>query len=538
MSTATLADVKNVCDAAGQQAKLHVADNDQHPQDLQLSGIGISSQDLPEGALFAALPGTRVHGAIFAAATQAAAILTDSRGVELLQEAGETRPILEVEDVRAILGHVSAEIYGNPSKDLVVIGVTGTSGKTTTCFLLEAGLKAAGATVGLIGTAGTRVDGKPIKTSLTTPEAPVLHSVFAQMRDAGATHIVMEVSSHAIALGRAQGVDFDIAGFTNLSQDHLDYHPTMEDYFETKARFFLDPDSVLVEASGNNAATALAPHARDHVICVDDEWGMKLCDIVPSAATVTTTAQIPLAGTLAQTVQSRPTFGVSEITSNDAGVQSFNFEVTATAVSHSVRLPIPGRYNVANAALALGIASRLGVDLPAFIDGLGRVAVPGRMESIDEGQDFVAVVDYAHKPAAVAAVLSGLRSQTDKRVAIVIGAGGDRDSSKRPLMGAEAARQADLVIITDDNPRSEDPATIRAAVREGAEAEAVRSGAEVVEYADRRDAIHAAIYWAAPGDIVVVAGKGHETGQIVGAVTYPFDDRQEVRDAIRARLGL
>ena len=472
--------------------------------DLTVTSVSIDSTSMEEaGALFAAVPGTRTHGAGFAAEAPAIAILTDEAGSEILREAGETRPVLVVEDVRTVLGPVAAEIHGHPSRELTVIGVTGTSGKTTTSYLLEAGLIAAGHTVGLIGTTGTRINGRTVPTTLTTPEATTLQMLFSRMLAEGVTHVVMEVSSHALELGRINGTVFDAAGFTNLSQDHLDFHPTMEDYFAAKALFFR-PDSPVA--------------AQHRVVCVDDDWGRHMAELAGEAVTVST------GGAQDATVRAR------QISRDAAGAQQLHIELPA----HEVRavLPLPGDFNIANAALAVGLAWAVGVDVAAFVRGFQDVAVPGRMEAIDAGQDFLAVVDYAHKPAAVAAVLDTLRGQITGRLGVIVGAGGDRDASKRPLMGSEAAQRADLVIVTDDNPRSEVPATIRAAVMEGATDTAARTGAEVREVSDRAAAIDELVAWARPGDGIVVAGKGHEVGQLIAGVDHHFDDREEVRRAL------
>lgn len=470
----------------------------------EISSISLDSSALEAGGLFAAVPGTRVHGASYAFDSAAGAILTDEAGLSIIRQTDERRPILVVDDVRAVLGPVSAEIYGHPSREMTLIGVTGTSGKTTTTYLLEQGLIAAGHKVALIGTTGTRIDGRVVPTKLTTPEATTLQSLFADMLSEGVTHVVMEVSSHALELGRVTGADFDVAGFTNLSQDHLDFHPTMEEYFEAKAAFFA-PDSPL--------------RARDFAICVDDEWGQRMVERAGRGLRVGTRGQEDLDVRGRQVSQDATGAQVIEVSLGDR-------EVTAD-------LPLPGDFNVANATLAVALASLAGVDVEAFARGIGDVAVPGRMERIDAGQDFLAVVDYAHKPAAIAAVLRTLRGQVEGRIGVVVGSGGDRDSSKRPLMGAESARGADFVVVTDDNPRSEDPAPIRAAVVSGAREAA--TGAEISEVGSRREAIDAAINWARPGDAVVVVGKGHEVGQIVGDAVLHFDDREEVRRALRER---
>ncbi|MBG6121968.1 UDP-N-acetylmuramoyl-L-alanyl-D-glutamate--2,6-diaminopimelate ligase [Corynebacterium aquatimens] len=485
--------------------------------DFRLTAIGLDSQSLVEGAMFAALPGTRVHGATFAHNSAASAILTDHDGAAILEEAGETRPILVVEDVREILGDVAARIYGDPTRDLTVIGVTGTSGKTTVTYMLEAGLSAAGCAVGLIGTTGTRIKGREVPTSLTTPEAPKLQELFAQMRDEGVTHVVMEVSSHALVLGRVRGVRFDVAGFTNLSQDHLDFHPTMEDYFAAKAMLF-DPASPL--------------KATTSVVCVNDAWGEKMAALAPDAITVRSFADEPSGDPIAHEFDCTATL----IETQPTGAQKIEVHLNQPrfdGTTFTATIPMPGAFNVANAGLALAIAVATGAPKEGFLDGVAASAVPGRMERIDEGQDFIAVVDYAHKPAAVAAVLDTLRKQVSGRIGVVIGAGGDRDRAKRPMMGAEAARRADLVIVTDDNPRTEDPAVIRKAVLQGAKGR----GAELREVASRAEAISDVVAWADPGDAVIIVGKGHEVGQIVGTTTHHFDDREELSRAIQARAA-
>lgn len=485
---------------------------------VAVGSISLDSSALREDSIFAALPGTRSHGARYAAGTPALAILTDEAGLELLKAAGETRPVIVVEDIRAILGNVAAEIYGHPTRELTVLGVTGTSGKTTTSYLIEEGLLAAGHSVGLIGTTGTRINREPVPTSLTTPEAPRLQELFKQMLNAGVSHVVMEVSSHALELGRVQGTQFAVGGFTNLSQDHLDFHPTMEDYFQAKKKLFVGPVA-----------------ADKAVICVDDEWGQRLADEVDGATRVATKGSDHAvnAGVSARMVSTQPT-GEQRV-SMSVGDAEWEFD-----------LPLPGDFNVANAAVATAMVAAVGVDAQDFTQAIAQVAVPGRMQRVDEGQSFIAVVDYAHKPAAVAAVLDTLREQLDNagqggRIGIVVGAGGDRDSSKRPIMGAAAAERADYVVVTDDNPRTEDPAPIRAAVIAGAREAAENAGAtghqvEIVEEGSRAAAIDAVVAWAQPGDAVIVVGKGHEVGQIVGTVTHHFDDREELSRALQQRL--
>ncbi|WP_175974572.1 UDP-N-acetylmuramoyl-L-alanyl-D-glutamate--2,6-diaminopimelate ligase [Corynebacterium sp. Marseille-Q2823] len=478
-----------------------------------VGSCGLNSATLPPGGLFAALPGTRVHGARYAADTAAAAILTDPEGQRILAEAGETRPLLVVEDIRAILGHVSAEIYGHPTEKLTILGVTGTSGKTTTSYLLEAGLLHAGLSVGLIGTTGTRINREPVPTSLTTPEAPTLQELFARMVDEGVTHVVMEVSSHALSLGRVQGTRFAVGGFTNLSQDHLDFHPTMEDYFEAKTMLFDGPQA-----------------ADRSVVCIDDEWGRRMAQRA---------AARPVMKVSTGTKDTGADITARQLSTEATGAQQVELMVSTGehAGSYEFRLPMPGTFNIANAALATGMAAASGIEPRVFLEGVEKVAVPGRMERIDRGQQFVAVVDYAHKPAAVAAVLDTLRAQLEGssgRIGIVVGAGGDRDSSKRPLMGAAAAKGADMVVITDDNPRTEDPAAIRAAVLAGARE--ANPEADIREVGSRAKAIDEVVAWAQPGDAVIVVGKGHEVGQLIGDTVHHFDDREEMARALDAAM--
>jgi UDP-N-acetylmuramoyl-L-alanyl-D-glutamate--2,6-diaminopimelate ligase len=467
---------------------------------VAVTGATLRAGEARPGDLFAALPGTRAHGADFAAEAAAAgavAVLTDPAGLARAEVTG--LPVLVHPRPRAVLGAVAAAVYGDPTRRLRVLGVTGTSGKTTVAHLLEAGLAQAGRTTGLLGTVRTRIGARSLPSAFTTPEAPDLQALFAVMVEEGVTDVAMEVSSHALALGRVAGTRFAVGAFTNLSQDHLDFHRDMEDYFAAKASLF-------------------EPGRSEHaVICVDDEWGRRLAAGTPGAVTVSATGPAD--------------WCAHDVTTAPDGTQSFTAATPNGPVP--VRLRLPGAFNVANALVALACLDAAGVAPAVAAEGIARVAVPGRMQRVDLGQPFLAVVDYAHKPAAVAALLETLRAQVDGRLIVVLGAGGDRDRAKRPLMGAAAAARAELVVVTDDNPRSEDAAAIRAAVLAGARAEPRRG--EVREIGDRAAAIAAAVAAARPGDAVVVAGKGHETGQKVGDSTYPFDDAQELAAAISAR---
>lgn len=478
--------------------------------DLPITGLTLRAQDVRPGDLFAALPGATTHGARFAAdavARGAAAVLSDGAGVTEIADGAALPgiPVLVHPAPRAALGELAAQVYGHPCDRLPVIGITGTSGKTTTTYLVEAGLRAAGRTAGLIGTVGVRIDGVDLPSALTTPEAPALQALLAAMAQRGVDTAVMEVSSHALTLGRVDGTRFAVGAFTNLSRDHLDFHPTMADYFEAKARLF-DPASPL--------------HAARSVVCIDDDAGAAMAARATAPVTVSATG--------------RPAdWGLQRVTTRGSRGREF-IAVDPAGVHHPIGIGLPGDYNVANCLVALAILDAVGVSPEQAAPGLRAARVPGRMEPIDRGQGFLALVDYAHKPGALAAVLATLRQELHAgsgRLAVVFGAGGDRDHGKREPMGRIAAEHADLVVVTDDNPRGEDPADIRRAVLAGAAA----GSAQVVEIGDRRAAIEHAVAWAQPGDVVLIAGKGHETGQTTAGHTQPFDDRVELAQALEAR---
>jgi len=476
--------------------------------DARLTGATLRAHEVRPGDLFAALPGSRAHGADFAGdalARGAAAVLTDADGAArpALREAAleAAVPVLVHPDPRAAIGPAAARIYGDPSTRLDVLGVTGTSGKTTTVYLLEAALAAAGASTGLIGTVETRLGGRRLPSSFTTPEAPDLQALLATMVDEGATHVAMEVSSHALSLGRVAGTRFAVGAFTNLSAEHLDFHADMEDYFAAKARLF----------DGRSAA---------EVVCIDSAWGRRL--VREGGGRTTVTVGTPEADWHATDVVALPD-----------GTQRFTAH-GPDGLALPVTLRLPGGFNVTNALLALACGHAAGQDPAALARGLAQVRVPGRMQRVEAGQPFLAVVDYAHKPAAVGALLETLRAQateTGGRVLTVLGCGGDRDRAKRPVMGRLGAQLSDHLWVTDDNPRTEDPAAIRAAVLDGAREV---PGALVDEIGDRRAAIAAAVAEARSGDVVVIAGKGHETGQQVGAEKLPFSDVEELERALRA----
>ncbi len=467
-----------------------------------VTGVSLSSRRVRPGDLYAALPGARAHGADFAAdavAAGAVLVLTDDAGRDRLPP---EVPALVVPDPRVLLGRLAAHVYGDPAGDLRLAGITGTQGKTTTTRLLETGLAAAGVPAAVIGTLGTRVRGEDVRTTLTTPEAPDLHGLFALMRERGVDACAMEVSSHALVLGRVDGVVFDVAVFTNLGRDHLDFHANVEEYFEAKASLFTPR------------------RARRALVNLDDAWGRTLLERLEVPVATYSATGDPAADWRAEGAEAGPT--------------GSRFRVAGPAGVVAAAVPIPGDFNVANALAAIATAGELGLDPGAVADGIARgPGVPGRLERVETGRDFVAIVDYAHKPDAVEATLGTLRPLAEGRLTVVLGAGGDRDPGKRALMGRSAAALADLVVVTDDNPRTEDPAAIRAALVAGA----ADGPAEVVEVGGRRAAIREALRRAGPGDIVLVAGKGHESGQEVAGVVHPFDDRVVVAEELAALGG-
>jgi UDP-N-acetylmuramoyl-L-alanyl-D-glutamate--2,6-diaminopimelate ligase len=474
--------------------------------DVSVSGITHDSRAVQPGDLYAALPGAHTHGARFAAAViaaGAAAIITDAAGWDEITSSiapQDLVPVVVATDVRAVVGGVASLVYGDPSHHMRVIGITGTNGKTTSTWMIEGGLRAAGITTAVIGTAGVRLGDTVIPSARTTPEAPDLQALLALLHERGADVVAMEVSSHALALHRVDGTRFTVVGFTHLTQDHLDFHGDMETYFLAKQRLFTHE------------------FAANAVVVVDDEWGQRIA--AETALAVTTVSSTGAVADWTVQGKSRP---------SDAG-QVFT-AVDPTGLEHIVRLKLTGQFNVANSLLALGLVAQLGAPLDIAISGLGTVDVPGRMEQVLVPGAALGIVDYAHTPDAVrravaAAVHSG------RKLVVVLGAGGDRDADKRPQMGAAAAELADVVVVTDDNPRSEDPALIRGSVASGTG----RGRAEVIEVAGRREAIGRAVAIAGDSGLVLVLGKGHETGQEIAGVMHPFDDRAELRAALEATV--
>ncbi|EFF90536.1 UDP-N-acetylmuramoylalanyl-D-glutamate-2,6-diaminopimelate ligase [Streptomyces sp. e14] len=472
-----------------------------------VTGITHDSRAVRPGDLYAALPGARAHGADFvtqAASLGAVAVLTDPGGAERAAATG--LPVLTVEDPRARMGELAATLYGRPGRDLLQIGITGTSGKTTTAYLVEGGLKTAKAT-GLIGTVETRIGEERIKSERTTPEATDLQALFAVMRERGVEAVAMEVSSHALVLGRVDGCVFDVAVFTNLSPEHMEFHSGMEDYFQAKAQLFTPARS------------------RLGIVNADDEYGRRLAEEATVPVVTYSAEGHPDADWRAEDVQ--------------VGPMDSTFTVTGPeGVRVSARSPLPGPFNVANTLAAIVALAAAGLDAQTAADGIAAVpGVPGRLERVDAGQPYLAVVDYAHKTDAVESVLRALRKVTKGRVHVVLGCGGDRDRTKREPMGAAVARLADTAVLTSDNPRSEDPLAILAAMLQGAASVPAHERGEVLLFEERAAAIAAAVARARPGDTVLVAGKGHEQGQDIAGVVRPFDDRQVLREAIQNTQG-
>ncbi|WP_392542419.1 UDP-N-acetylmuramoyl-L-alanyl-D-glutamate--2,6-diaminopimelate ligase [Oryzobacter telluris] len=473
-----------------------------------VTGVTLDSRAVLPGDLYAALPGARAHGADFAAAaveSGATAVVTDAEGAARIAAEGLETVVLVVEQPRSVLGGVAATVFGTQDLPVRMVGITGTNGKTTTAYLVHSALTALGRRPGLIGTVETRIGDQRVGSVRTTPEAPDLHALLAVMAERGLDTCVMEVSSHALAQHRVDGVVYDVALFTNLSQDHLDFHDDMDDYFAAKASLFTSERS------------------RRGLVCTDDEWGRRLVE--RSGVPVTTIGTATDADWRI------------EVDPDDPAA----FRLCAEGVDLHLRSSLPGDFNVTNTAMAAAALVLLGEDVGAVGEAvLTDPHVPGRMESVAAPQEVAAprtVVDYAHTPDAIHAALRALRPTTSGRLVCVTGAGGDRDRDKRHAMGAAAAGVADVVVVTDDNPRSEDPAAIRAAILEGVE-EQRASGRDVVvlEVGDRREAIREALraVWSdGSAATVAVVGKGHETGQEVSGVVHHFDDREEVAEALR-----
>lgn len=463
--------------------------------DTEICSIEHVADRVEPGVLFACVPGARVDGHDFAheAVARGASALLVERELETQV------PQVVVSDVRLALGIVAGALRGNPSESLSVVAVTGTNGKTTSTYLARAVLSADGSTCGLIGTIGGIVGGVPTPIGHTTPDAIAVHELLAQMRDAGDSSCAMEVSSHALDQSRVAGVAIDVAIFTNLTRDHLDYHADEEDYFTAKRRLFRRP-----------AGEGADPIA---VVNVDDAFGARLADEV---AAITTSVR-----------------GTADVTVQAVGRRGPLLELRAETArgSFDLRTRLRGAFNLSNIAGVIGVGEALCLPHEQVSAGIGSLpGVPGRFEAIDEGQDFEVIVDYAHTPDSLENVLvAGRQLAGDGRLIVVFGCGGDRDRGKRPLMGAATGAAADLAIVTSDNPRTEDPEAIIAEVLGGMS----DARAKVAIEPDRGRAIADALAAAGPRDVVLIAGKGHEQGQERDGVVTPFDDRDVARGALR-----
>lgn len=472
------------------------------PSDLAratVQGLEYDSRRVQPGFIFFAFPGAKADGRAFASqASDKGAIATVS---ESPAPAGWSAPWLQVAHGRHALALAARTFYGNLDEKLSLIGITGTNGKTTTAFLLDSVLRHAGKTTAMVGTIEYRMGSKTLPAPNTTPESLDLERLFSELNGIGGTHVTMEVSSHALALGRVYGLHFHTAVFTNFTRDHLDYHGTMENYFAAK--------KLLLDGAG-------APPPRCAVINRDDEWGRKL-----------TTPGNPTE-VLWYGLGKEAMLRARHIRSVGSGLR---FEVAFGKIKFEVFSPLAGRFNVYNILAACGAAMTCQLPPDVIAGGIAACkGVPGRFERVDEGQPFLVIVDYSHTDDALRNAIAAARSLDPRRVITVFGCGGDRDRTKRPLMGQVAGELSDVVVLTSDNPRSEDPLQIMNDVLVGIR----RSDTKVIIEPDRAQAIHKALDEARSGDLVLLAGKGHETCQIFADRTIHFDDREAARDELRA----
>jgi UDP-N-acetylmuramoyl-L-alanyl-D-glutamate--2,6-diaminopimelate ligase len=475
---------------------------------LEITGVTFDSRQVKPGFLFVCIPGFQVDGHDFAhraVANGAVAIVVERHVEKVPSDIVQ----IQVDDSRKRLGLLAARFHGYPASRLSTVGITGTNGKTSTAFLCEAVLERAGQAPGLIGTIRAKVGERERKVKNTTPEASDLQELLRDMVEAGNRSVVMEVSSHALALHRVAGIQYDVAVFTNLSQDHLDFHPDMEDYFRTKRRLF--------ESLGCDWSRPAPPYA---VLNLDD----------PRTTEILADLKVPYI-----TYGFHPEAHV-RATDLEFSPEGSRFTVKTPIGDAQVQLRLAGAFNVSNALAAIGVGLARRVDLDVAVEALAALeGIPGRFELVREGQDFTVLVDYAHTPDGLENVLSAAREVTAGRLICVFGCGGDRDVTKRQPMGRIAARYADQVFLTSDNPRSEDPMAILDEVEKGILFEG--EDLDYIKEVDREAAIAGAIRSARPGDTVVIAGKGHERMQIFADHEVVFDDCQVARRVIRARLG-
>jgi UDP-N-acetylmuramoyl-L-alanyl-D-glutamate--2,6-diaminopimelate ligase len=487
---------------AGERPQMFAADD--RALDIEVRGVTHDSRQAGPGWIFVALRGLKADGAAFApqAIAQGAAAVVTEDAPDAVPGGGV--PWVRVRDARLALALLAAEFHGHPSRRMQVVGITGTNGKTTTCYLLSAMFEAAGVRTGLMGTVAYRTGARQIDATRTTPEAPELQAMLRQMADDGCGACAMEVSSHALALRRVDGTQFSAAVFTNLTRDHLDFHADMEEYFAAKRRLF-----------------EMLPDKAPAIVNLDDPRGAALSESV-----------------------ARPiTYAINRLADVSPGPLSYSlaglkFDVRTPNGLVRVRSRLVGRPNVYNILAAAATASALGLPLDAIERGLVDLAgVPGRFEIASSPEDDITVVvDYAHTDDALRNLLETARPLAGRRLITVFGCGGDRDRTKRPLMGMVAARLSDLVVITSDNPRSEDPARIIDEVKRGAQPELRSGDTELLTIVDRREAIAEAVRRAQGGDVVLVAGKGHEKYQEIGGKVLPFDDVAVAREALARRV--
>ncbi len=475
-----------------------IGTNQEVDPSISFTGVCSNSRSIIPGDLFFALPGEKSHGIEFlksALDRGARIVITDAQGAVRAAQISPATPVLQVPRPRSICGDVASWFYGEPSKSLFIAGITGTNGKTTTTYLLNQLWKAADFKSGLIGTIGISYGDHLIPATHTTPESDELQRLLACMKEVGVRDVAMEVSSHALDQGRVLGTRFQVAGFTNLTQDHLDYHGTMANYFMAKSRLFAYGQSEL------------------GIVCIDGEYGRRLWDEmqIPKRSISTT---------------GKADWHFERVEKNLKGFELLIRGVDGISIANQFNLI--GNHNLENLLLAVAIAHESGVDPLVIADALPQLSgAPGRLERI-KSDKYLAIVDYAHTPDAVSRVLAGVRGQ-GKRVIAVLGCGGDRDSSKRSLMGKALNEGADIPIFTSDNPRSEDPEKILADMTAQL---SIKPGGEVI--VDRKTAIHRAVELAGPDDLILVLGKGHESGQEIKGVKIPFSDKEVLQSAIEA----
>ena len=476
------------------------------PQTAEVCHITADSRTVQEGSLFICLVGATVDGHSFVekAVQDGAVAVVVSKPVTVPDHVA----LIYVEDTRQALQATVPFFYDYPASKMRMIGVTGTNGKTTTTHIIAHLLRSQGYTVGVIGTVHILIDDQSYPIHNTTPDVADLQQILQQMVDAGVTHCIMEVSSHALALGRTAGVEYDTAVFTNLTQDHLDFHKTFDNYLAAKAKLFKQVSASYQVKEGKGA-----------VINVDDAYGQSIVDVTTS----------PM---ITYSTEGKGSMNASDLT---VTAKSSKFTLNYDGKSYPISTKIAGMFNVYNTLAAVGATLYEGLSMEEIVKGLATfTAVPGRFELIEEGQDFAVVVDYAHTPDGLENILQTAKKIVENRILVVFGCGGDRDATKRPIMGRIAAQFGDRVFVTSDNPRTEDPVQIVKDVEVGVR-EGLHDDVTYEVIVDRREAIHKAIAEATTSDVVIIAGKGHEDYQILKDETIHFDDREVAREALKER---